>query len=54
MKCGDEVRSVHWGINTPSKTPTPSFLPSPPPLNLRTAQAPLFRQFPLYTIIDFS
>ena len=25
-----------------------SLLPSPPPLNLQTVQAPLFRQFPLY------
>ena len=39
--------SVHQGINPPSKTPPPSFLPSlspSPPLNLQTVQAPLFRQ----------
>ena len=41
-----------WVSTTPKIT-TPSFLSSPPPpLNLQTVQAPLFRQFPLY--IDFS
>ena len=45
--------SGHWGINPPpSKTPHPSFLPSLPPLNQQTVQAPLFRQFPIY--IGFS
>ena len=43
--------SVHRGINPPSKTPLPSFLPSPP-LNLQTVQAPLFKYCPLY--IGFS
>ena len=32
--------SVHWGINTPLKKTTPSFLPSPPLLYRQTVQAP--------------
>ena len=46
--------SVHWGINTPLKKTTPSFLPSPPLLYRQTVQAPppLSRQSPLY--IGFS
>ena len=38
--------SVHWGITLPpppTKTPSPSFLPSPAPLNRQTIQAPFFR-----------
>ena len=42
----DQMHSVHQGINPPSKTPPLSFLQSPPPLNLKTVQAPLFRQSP--------
>ena len=38
--------SVHWGFNPLSKTPPPSFLPSPP-LNQKTVQALSFRQCPL-------
>ena len=38
--------SVHWIINHPSKTPLPSFLPSPHPFNQETIQVPLFREFP--------
>ena len=34
------------GINHPSKTPPPSFLPSPPLIYWQTVQAPLFRQSP--------
>ena len=39
----DSEHSVHWGINPhrPSKTPPPSFLPSPP-LNLQIVHAPSF------------
>ena len=47
----DLYHSVHWGINPSSKTPPPSFLPSPPPLNRQTVHTPppLFRQsHPLY------
>ena len=42
----DGIRSVHRGINSPSKTPPPLFLHSLFPLNLQPVQAPLFRQFP--------
>ena len=45
--------SVHWGINPsphPLKnTPPPSFLPTPPPLNLQIVQAPslvVFHELP--------
>ena len=31
-RCLDS-HSVHWSINPPSKTPSPSFLPSPSPLD---------------------
>ena len=35
-----------------SKTPSPSFLPRPPSLNLETVQAlPLFRQYPPYILV---
>ena len=34
--------NVHLGINPPL------FRQAPPPVNLRTVQVPLFRQFPLY------
>ena len=39
-----ETHSAHWGINPPLKNtaPPPSFLPSPPPLNQQTVQAPPF------------
>ena len=37
----DLYHSVHWGINPSSKTPPPSFLPSPPPpLNRQTVHTP--------------
>ena len=44
----DELHSVRWGINhLPLKNTTPSFLPRPPPpLNLKTFQASLFKQSP--------
>ena len=44
------------GVSTPSsKTPPPSFLPSPPaPLNQQTSKPPLFRKFPLPHYIGFS
>ena len=37
--------SGHWGINTPSKAPPPSVLPSPPWIN-KLSKSPLFRQSP--------
>ena len=36
---------MHWGIN-PLKNATPSFLPSSPPLNLQTVQAPFLSNPP--------
>ena len=45
--------SVHWGITTPIKNTTPSFLPSPS-LNLQTVQAPLFlaiRPYILFSLV---
>ena len=47
--------SVHWGINPPlpSKTPLPSFLPTPPLKSANCASLPHFLgNLPLY--IDFS
>ena len=39
--------SVHWGINPPPlKSTTHLFFAKPPPLNLQTVQALLFRPFP--------
>ena len=39
--------SAHWGINLPlSKTEHLSFMPSTPPLNLQTVQAPISQAIP--------
>ena len=47
------THNVHRGINPPSKTPPPFFLPSPS-LNLQTVWAPIFRQSPpLYRFFMF-
>ena len=40
------LNSVHWGINSPSETPPPSFFLSPPHLILQTVLARPFQAIP--------